>query len=109
MPKSTAIRRKKRGKDSVRALLFDQVQARISELGLSRNDAARIVRDAPSQISRLMTGHFEEFSTDRLVEFLLRLGSDVRIMVNHRKRGAKGMIKVWSKSELRGRAYRKVV
>ena len=85
------------------------MQARITELGLSRNDAAAIVKDAASQMSRLMTGHVEEFSTDRLVDFLQRLGCDVRVMVNRRKRGAKGKIKVWSKSEIKRGGYRKVV
>ena len=81
------------------------MQARITELGLSRNDAAAIVKDAASQMSRLMTGHVEEFSTDRLVDFLLRLGCDVRVMVNRGKRGAKGRVKIWSKSAIKGGRY----
>jgi predicted XRE-type DNA-binding protein len=108
--KTSAIKRKKsRGGDNIRALLFDQVQARISELNLSRNDAAAIVNDAASQMSRLMTGHVEEFSTDRLVDFLLRLGCDVRVMVNRKKRGARGKVKLWSKSEIKKAGYRKSV
>jgi predicted XRE-type DNA-binding protein len=79
---------------------------RIAELQLSRNDAAAIVKDAASQMSRLMTGHVEEFSTDRLVDFLLRLGCDVRVMVNRRKRGAKGIVKVWSKSAIKKSSYK---
>jgi len=63
------------------------------------------VKDAASQMSRLMTGHVEEFSTDRLVDFLLRLGCDVRVMVNRRKRGAKGIVKLWSKTAIKGRKY----
>jgi predicted XRE-type DNA-binding protein len=98
MPKTTATRRKKtRGKDTIRALMFDQVQKRISGLGLTRNDAAVVVKDAASQMSRLMTGHVNEFSTDRLVDFLLRLGSDVKITVRHpKKRGRMGRVRLTS-------------
>ena len=74
-----------------RALLGREVQRRIDALGLSRDGAAKVVRDAASQMSRLMTGHFEDFSSDRLVMFLTRLGSDVDIVVRHggnrRRRG----------------------
>lgn len=78
--------------DSIpRSLLARELQKRINQLGLSRNDAALVVGDAASQMSRLMTGHITDFSADRLVKMLLRLGSDVTITIRHapnmRKRG----------------------
>ena len=78
--------------DSIpRSLLARELQKRITQLGLSRNDAAIVVGDAASQMSRLMTGHITDFSADRLVKMLLRLGSDVTITVRHssgmKKRG----------------------
>lgn len=78
--------------DSIpRSLLARELQKRITQLGLSRNDAAIAVGDAASQMSRLMTGHITDFSADRLVKMLLRLGSDVTITVRHgsnaKKRG----------------------
>jgi predicted XRE-type DNA-binding protein len=79
--------------DSIpRALLARELQKRINQLGLSRNDAAIAVGDAASQMSRLMTGHITDFSADRLVKMLLRLGSDVTVTIRHpagaaRKRG----------------------
>lgn len=78
--------------DSIpRSLLARELQKRITQLGLSRNDAAIAVGDAASQMSRLMTGHITDFSADRLVKMLLRLGSDVTISVRHgsnaKKRG----------------------
>jgi predicted XRE-type DNA-binding protein len=78
--------------DSIpRSLLARELQKRITQLGLSRNDAAIAVGDAASQMSRLMTGHITDFSADRLVKMLLRLGSDVTIIVRHssgmKKRG----------------------
>ena len=78
--------------DSIpRALIARELQKRITQLGLSRNDAAIAVGDAASQMSRLMTGHITDFSADRLVKMLLRLGSDVTITIRHasgmKKRG----------------------
>jgi predicted XRE-type DNA-binding protein len=78
--------------DSIpRTLIARELQKRINQLELSRNDAAIAVGDAASQMSRLMTGHITDFSADRLVKMLLRLGSDVTITIRHgsgmRKRG----------------------
>jgi predicted XRE-type DNA-binding protein len=70
--------------DSIpRATLGRELQRRIDAFGLSRNDAGAIVDDAPSQMSRLMTGHFDEFSADRLVKMLLRLGTEVEVVLRH--------------------------
>ena len=78
--------------DSIpRTAIARELQKRINQLGLSRNDAAIAVGDAASQMSRLMTGHITDFSADRLVKMLLRLGSDVTISIRHgagmKKRG----------------------
>jgi len=74
-----------------RAPIARETQRRIDELGLSRADAAVLVDDAASQISRLMTGHVNEFSADRLVGMLVGLGSDVELIIRHpngrRRRG----------------------
>ena len=81
--------------DSIpRALLARELQKRINQLGLSRNDAAIAVGDAASQMSRLMTGHITDFSADRLVKMLLRLGSDVTVTIRHPAGGGKKRGKV---------------
>src|SRR5438105_1234706 len=78
-----------------RALLAREVQRRIETFGLSRNVAAIVVGDAASQMSRLMTGHVHEFSAERLVSFLSRLGSDVTITIRHARRlGRRGKVRV---------------
>ena len=66
-----------------RTLLAKQVQGRLKAFGLSQTMAAKIVDDAATQMSRLMNGHFAEFSADRLVKMLLRLGSDVTVTIKH--------------------------
>lgn len=80
-----------------RAPIAKEAQRRIEELGLSRAQAAILVDDAASQISRLMTGHVNEFSADRLVGMLVGLGSDVEMVIRH-PRGRKRRGKVTVKS-----------
>lgn len=95
MPGTTgtpSVVRKRLAKDAIPRLdLARELQKRITDLGLSRNDAAVVVDDAASQMSRLMTGHITDFSADRLVKMLTRVGCDVTVTVRHgpraRKRG----------------------
>lgn len=101
MPKAKKKRTSPRNplaKDSIpRAALGRELQRRIIAFGLSRDAAARLVDDAASQMSRLMTGHIEEFSADRLVKMLLRLGTDVDISLRHSsKLGRRGKVKIQS-------------
>ena len=83
-------------KDAIsRTLLAKQVQGRLKAYGLSQTMAAKIVDDAATQMSRLMNGHFAEFSADRLVKMLLRLGSDVTVMIKHSsKLGRRGKSRI---------------
>ena len=69
-----------------RTLLGREVQSRLKAFGLNQAMAAKIVDDATTQINRLMNGHFVEFSADRLVRMLLRLGSDVTVTIKHAPR-----------------------
>jgi predicted XRE-type DNA-binding protein len=77
-----------------RVFLGRELQRRLRKLGLTQQAAARIVDDAPSQISRLMTGHLDEFSADRLAKMLLLLGSEITITVRHNPGlGRRGRVK----------------
>ena len=78
-----------------RAILGRETQRQINRFGLSRDQAAVVVKDAASQMSRLMTGHLAEFSADRLAKMLMRLGSDITITVKHAaKLGKRGRVRV---------------
>lgn len=84
------------GRDTIpRSFLGREIQRQVNRFGLSRELAAIVVGDAASQLSRLMTGHFGDFSADRLAKMLLRLGSDVTITIRHAKRlGKRGRLKI---------------
>jgi predicted XRE-type DNA-binding protein len=83
-------------KDGIpRAVLGRETQRQIERFQLSRDQAAVVVKDAASQMSRLMTGHLAEFSADRLAKMLTRLGSDITITIKHAaKLGKRGRVRV---------------
>ncbi len=75
--------------------LMHEVQRQIKRFGLNQAMAAKFLDDAATQINRLMNGHAEEFSADRLVRFLLRLGSDVNVTIKHsRSLGRRGKARI---------------
>ncbi len=80
------------------------VARRITQLGLSRAGAAKLVGDAASQMSRLMTGHANEFSADRLTGFLVDLGCIVTVDVVVPQRPQKGRCRVTVTDNSRGEA-----
>ncbi|MEX2153079.1 MAG: XRE family transcriptional regulator [Gemmatimonadaceae bacterium] len=84
-----------RGDSIPRAILGRELQRQITKFGLGRGTAAAIVDEAASQMSRLMTGHIAEFSADRLVKMMTRLGSEVTIVIRRpRTLGRRGRVRV---------------
>jgi predicted XRE-type DNA-binding protein len=55
--------------------------------------AARMGIDQP-RVSKLIRGHFDEYSVERLMEFLAALGNDVEIRVKPHGRARPGSIRV---------------
>lgn len=81
-----------------RRWLADQVRKRVGDLGLTQTATAKVVRDAATQISRLMNRHDGEFSADRLIGHLVRLGCNVHVAVSH-----VGTRNGWQRTRRRGR------
>jgi predicted XRE-type DNA-binding protein len=64
-----------------RRKLAAAVQKVVNRFDLTRAETALQVKDAASQMSRLLTGHVGEFSADRLAGYLVALGADVDITI----------------------------
>ena len=60
---------------------------------MTQTEAAYIMRDAPSQISLVVTGKLRGFSTERLLRMLARLGRDIDIVIRPSK-GKSGKVTV---------------
>lgn len=79
-----------------KATLAKEIAGILEDQGLTQTEAAYIMRDAPSQISLVVTGKLRGFSTERLLRMLARLGRDIEIVIRPSK-GKSGKVTVTSK------------
>ncbi|MDF0651575.1 MAG: helix-turn-helix transcriptional regulator [Nitrospira sp.] len=68
----------------VRADLMIQVQKLIASRRLKQKAAAKILGVTQPRVSDLLRGRLDLFSTDALIDLLVRLGAEVRLKVRIR-------------------------
>lgn len=66
---------------ALKAELVRRIAFQLQSEGLSQTEAAKRLGIAQPDVSRMLRGHFQQFSTERLMRFLLALGHDVEIVV----------------------------
>jgi predicted XRE-type DNA-binding protein len=94
VPQSQTLRRRAIPEAVIPKAVFAKEIANIlDEEQLTQTEAAYIMRDAPSQISLVVTGKLRGFAADRLIRMLTRLGRDVDITIRP-ARGRKGKVTV---------------
>ena len=76
----------------LRAQLLSQILDTIEAQGLIQKDVATILNIKQSEVSNLMRGKLSRFSRERLVNYLVSLGSDVEIVVKKPRRRARTQI-----------------
>ena len=81
MPRRVQKPRKPRESTIPKDVLAKEVARILDDRGLTQTEASYIVRDAPSQISLMVTGKTRGFSSERLIRTLVRLGRDVDIII----------------------------
>ena len=69
------------GMPLAKAELARKIAALIAERGLTQTSAAALLKIDQPKVSALVRGRLAGFSLDRLVRFLVLLGSDVAIVV----------------------------
>ncbi len=74
-------------------VLAKEIAKILEDQDLTQTEAAYIMRDAPSQISLVVTGKLRGFSTERLLRMLARLGRDIDITIRPSK-GKQGKVSV---------------
>ena len=72
-----------------KAELAQRISAILAERKLTQVEAARIMQVDQPKVSALTRGRLSEFSLERLMWFLVRLGRDVEIVVKPRGSGRK--------------------
>ena len=96
MARANSSRRSSRAaSDSVipKTILAKEIAGILDDQQLTQTEAAYIMRDAPSQISLVVTGKLRGFSTERLLRMLARLGRDIDIVIKPSK-GKQGKVSV---------------
>ena len=73
----------------IRADLLIEVQKLIASRGLKQREAAKLLGVSQPRVSDLLRGRIELFSTDVLIDMLVRLGARVRLTVKPDRRNRK--------------------
>jgi predicted XRE-type DNA-binding protein len=66
---------------ALKAELVRQIAAVMKEQELTQTAAARRLGIDQPDVSKMLKGHFRQFSVERLMRFLVALGQDVEIVV----------------------------
>ena len=66
---------------ALKAELVRRIDAALERKGSSQTAAARLLGITQPDVSKMLTGHFRQFSVERLMRFLVALGQDVEIAV----------------------------
>lgn len=80
-----------------KGVLAKEIARILRDEQLTQTEAARMMLDAPSQVSLVVTGKLRGFSTERLIRMLQRLGRDIDIVIRPTGNGKPGKIKVTAK------------
>jgi len=78
----------------VKAELVSRMDAIIRHRGITQSEAARLLGLSQPDVSRLLRGHFREFSVERLLRLLMALGRDVEIVIRAPRRTRQGKLLV---------------
>ena len=78
----------------LKAKLVTRIDAIIRQRGLTQVAAARLLGLSQPDVSRLLRGHFREFSVERLLRLLMALGRDVEIVIRAPRRTRQGKLLV---------------
>lgn len=72
----------------LRSDLMIQLRKRLTALGATQEQAARLLGVSQPRISDLMRGKIDRFSVDTLVKLLGKTGADLRVTVRNKSRAA---------------------
>jgi predicted XRE-type DNA-binding protein len=77
----------------LKAEIVSEIFRLVKERRLNQTEAGRLMGITQPEVSRLLKGHFREYSVDRLMSLLTNFDRDVEIVVRpHKRRGKAGKI-----------------
>ena len=75
------------GSHQLKARIVSEIQDIVDNRKLKQKAAGEIMNISQPEVSRLLRGHFREYSVERLMEFLTLFNRDVEIVVKRRDEG----------------------
>ena len=78
----------------IKANLAIKISQIIARRGLSQVKAAAVLGIDQPKVSAIVRGRLEKFSIERLCDLLTRLGCDVNIRVQERRKSARGRMRI---------------
>ena len=78
----------------VKAELVSRMDAIIRHRGITQSEAARLLGLSQPDVSRLLRGDFRQYSLERLLRLLTRLGRDVDIVIRQPSSASGGKLRI---------------
>lgn len=91
---STDLGRPDADAQRLKAELVTRIDEIIRSRRLTQVQAAELLGLSQPDVSRLLRGHFRDYSIDRLLRLLMALGHDVDIVIRKPKRERRGRLSI---------------
>ncbi len=78
----------------LKAEVVSRIDAIVRQRGVTQTEAARLLGLSQPDVSRLLRGDFRDYSLERLLRLLTKLGRDVEIVIRQRHSGAGGRLRI---------------
>ena len=78
----------------LKAEIVGRIDTIVRQRGITQTEAARLLGLSQPDVSRLLRGDFRDYSLERLLRLLARLGRDIDIVIRQPRSGASGKLRI---------------
>ena len=78
----------------LKAEIVGRIDAIVRQRGITQTEAARLLGMSQPDVSRLLRGDFREYSLERLLRLLTKLGPDIDIVIRQPRSATGGKLRI---------------
>ena len=78
----------------LKAEIVGRIDAIVRQRGIAQTEAARLLGLSQPDVSQLLRGDFREYSLERLLRLLTKLGRDIDIVIRHPRSATGGKLRI---------------
>ena len=78
----------------LKAEIVSRIDAIVRQRGIAQTEAARLLGLSQPDVSRLLRGDFREYSLERLLRLLTKLGRDIDIVIRQTRSATGGKLRI---------------